>query len=1099
MSTIKWILYFIININSMDISSFIINFFEQNTKLYYINSMYNDNGDIYFEFWGEDNSIRYFIGKGYNTEENILFNDNEIYSIDANTNWNYHESILINYNDDINILSINSKNFDYINFPDSIVSSKLTSNLINSHSGDPSYRNCLIKLKNENYLSSIILKVGLAHNIFMTIFEFNLNHINGFNKVNQIKKIIGYLNSTSCFQTDSEYIQCSFSTAFPSNQFTVGIYDLNLNEKTTVSFGYLLDYTFTKIFHINGEIGGYIFFDDRDNNVPKLFLKNLNDNKNGLINLFSSIEYIILNNNGNYILDYGLFSSDAIKIDDLKFVVIFSIKDSFDLLICLCDFNKDYTGIRIRYYRMNLSSINIKISVNIRTFKFKEHFGLLFYDSNSQYPGYIFFNYPKIISENKINSRSIKFNILVNTSNDSFSFQEHLQLINIIYTGQIKIKIINYISPSISGIKLKTSNSEISNGDKINFDDIIIFEPINTGAVPGEYFLEFFPYVEETDSTIELYGEYQEGDFEEIGIFSNYTFNLNYTVECHEKCETCYQLGSNTNYHCAKYKNDFSTELKISDIISDLYSYLSSNDIMINFNIPSFTAEMIQKESINTLTYYSDYSMTDNITSKFENRTELIQIIINNILNEWNLTSINNGINKKITEKDLIIILTSTFNQKKNEIENNITMNLGECENILKYNYNISNNDSLYILQIIYRELGMKIPKIEYEVYYPLYNNNLTKLNLTLCQGTKVEIIISVKINDTIDKYNSSSGYYNDICYKATSQYGTDISLKDRRKEFIDNNISLCEENCELKDYNYEKEKVICSCDIKFNISEYYNIKFNKKEFLKNFIDIKNIANLSIIKCYKVVLKINSLIKNYGFFILFFIFLLYFITLFIFWFKSFIKLKKDINNIIFILKSKEKNVEERIDIKKVKKKKIKKKIKRKRKIENINLDNINENKNENEIINKNYSGQITQNIEDKSNIISNKNIFELLDFNELYIKELMEQKDFELNSLDYEDAFKLDRRSYFQYYISLIKNNHSIIFSFSPYKDYNSRVIKMFLFFFSFSLDFTINALFFNDNTMHKIYEDKGKFNFLYQIPQILYSTIISRFIDALL
>ena len=32
---------------------------------------------------------------------------------------------------------------------------------------------------------------------------------------------------------------------------------------------------------------------------------------------------------------------------------------------------------------------------------------------------------------------------------------------------------------------------------------------------------------------------------------------------------------------------------------------------------------------------------------------------------------------------------------------------------------------------------------------------------------------------------------------------------------------------------------------------------------------------------------------------------------------------------------------------------------------------------------------------------------------------------------------------------------------------------------------------------MHKIYEDKGKFNLLYQIPQILYSALISRFIDS--
>ena len=34
---------------------------------------------------------------------------------------------------------------------------------------------------------------------------------------------------------------------------------------------------------------------------------------------------------------------------------------------------------------------------------------------------------------------------------------------------------------------------------------------------------------------------------------------------------------------------------------------------------------------------------------------------------------------------------------------------------------------------------------------------------------------------------------------------------------------------------------------------------------------------------------------------------------------------------------------------------------------------------------------------------------------------------------------------------------------------------------------------------MHKIYEDKGKFNFLYQIPQILYSTLISKSIDFLI
>ena len=54
-------------------------------------------------------------------------------------------------------------------------------------------------------------------------------------------------------------------------------------------------------------------------------------------------------------------------------------------------------------------------------------------------------------------------------------------------------------------------------------------------------------------------------------------------------------------------------------------------------------------------------------------------------------------------------------------------------------------------------------------------------------------------------------------------------------------------------------------------------------------------------------------------------------------------------------------------------------------------------------------------------------------------------------------------------------------------------------FFFSFALLYTINSFFFQDNTIHKIYEDKGTFDFIYQIPQIFYSTIISALINFLI
>ena len=107
--------------------------------------------------------------------------------------------------------------------------------------------------------------------------------------------------------------------------------------------------------------------------------------------------------------------------------------------------------------------------------------------------------------------------------------------------------------------------------------------------------------------------------------------------------------------------------------------------------------------------------------------------------------------------------------------------------------------------------------------------------------------------------------------------------------------------------------------------------------------------------------------------------------------------------------------------------------------------------------------------------------------------------DFELNDLSYNNAIKIDKRTYCQYYLSLIRTKHLFFFSFCPVFDYNSQIIKIFLFFFEFALSFVVNALFFNDDTMHKIYQDKGSFALFYNLPQILLSTLISVFIDELI
>ena len=135
-------------------------------------------------------------------------------------------------------------------------------------------------------------------------------------------------------------------------------------------------------------------------------------------------------------------------------------------------------------------------------------------------------------------------------------------------------------------------------------------------------------------------------------------------------------------------------------------------------------------------------------------------------------------------------------------------------------------------------------------------------------------------------------------------------------------------------------------------------------------------------------------------------------------------------------------------------------------------------------------------INDKKTLNNNNHPFlrNYDEMNKISNKSLLNKKlnDYEINDLDYKTALKTDKRDFIQYYISLLKRKQLIIFTFFVNDDYNSKIIKISSFLFSFVFYYVVNALFFNDETMHKIYEDEGAFNFIYQLPQILYSTIIS-------
>ena len=133
--------------------------------------------------------------------------------------------------------------------------------------------------------------------------------------------------------------------------------------------------------------------------------------------------------------------------------------------------------------------------------------------------------------------------------------------------------------------------------------------------------------------------------------------------------------------------------------------------------------------------------------------------------------------------------------------------------------------------------------------------------------------------------------------------------------------------------------------------------------------------------------------------------------------------------------------------------------------------------------NKHYSNKKPLN--DRKIKINIKNKLKNKVNNKKYIDE-------EINGFSFKIAKQYDKRTYCQYYISLLKTQHNLICILFNNNDYNSGIIKIDLFFIGFTIDYTVNALFYNDDTMHKIYKSKGNFDLETQIPIAIYSTIIS-------
>lgn len=251
--------------------------------------------------------------------------------------------------------------------------------------------------------------------------------------------------------------------------------------------------------------------------------------------------------------------------------------------------------------------------------------------------------------------------------------------------------------------------------------------------------------------------------------------------------------------------------------------------------------------------------------------------------NEDNISDLDIGVLVDSLSSDMILYILNNYNlingsnytvqtyltNEEIEYDDLSSLDLGECENILKNYYNIDNNEQLIVFKIDYKNES----RISNQVEYKVYDINGNELNLNLCNETTISILTPVNINNLkvdintlkdlynngYDIFDSYDSFYNDICSKYSSNSNTDITLQDRKNDFYQ---SICESNCTYNYFDLNSNKVNCSCLTKINVN------IEKTDFSENLANsFKNVmknSNIKVVKCYKSLFNFENLLKNYG-------------------------------------------------------------------------------------------------------------------------------------------------------------------------------------------------------------------------------------------
>ena len=434
-------------------------------------------------------------------------------------------------------------------------------------------------------------------------------------------------------------------------------------------------------------------------------------------------------------------------------------------------------------------------------------------------------------------------------------------------------------------------------------------------------------------------------------------------------------------------------------------------------------------------------------------------IIGNNISIE--LTSVKLELEKLLGQfTDGSSTTTETETEKKNETS---ILDISECEKILKKKYGLSDEESLMIIkgdtlkelseQYLGNQVDYQLFSTSLGAFLPLSDCKNADVSVTVTNPFNVQNLLSqfasktgAVIENGYDAFDINSPFYNDVCSPFTNENGNDVLIDERRTDYFNEQLNLCEKGCKFDSFNISTYRYSCKCPIKDTINENNEKEvIITKEMPEEFYKKHKNSNIEVFKCASQVFSTKGQQKNFGSYVLIACFLSFIGAVVYYIIKGSSKINVLFNNL-------ENNP---IPANPPKPKEAQK------------VD-------PNEPIKAKADYDSNSDVQKKPKNVGKDNI-------------IIEEQ---LNNADFDIAKKYDTRGYLKLYWSLLKLKQLIIFTFFTSTDYNLRVAKIVLFILFVSYYFAFTALFFNDSIMRQIYIYKGNTDAAVHVPNIILSSL---------